>query len=829
MANFSTRFKVTAGYALLVLLLVATMGYIYHSIRQLTDTGDFDEQISARRSKANEVMNELNKAEIIVQTIAIGKTGEYSNYKRVMSRVDAAVDSLRSMTVDSLNIARLDTVDMLLKQKDSNMKKLMNVISSNNIEEIYRKEIEEMILIQDSLLALNHAKQKVVMHTRSEVVKGKRKNFFKRFGEVFVPPKDSVVVSDTVYEVYTDSLRNGYAIADTITNYLKSVQLRMSDSRRQQVQKLDALMQRLRLSSLMLNENVRQLLTTIEDEDRSWAQAQREENELMRHTAAWAISGIAITAVFLAGVFLFFIWRDIARSNHYRKELEKAKLHAEELLDAKEKLMLTITHDIKAPVGSILGYTELLGNITTGERQQFYLQNLQGSANHLLQLVNSLLDFHRLDADKMERRRVAFNAKELFDGIIESYRPQADSRGLRLEGCCDSSLDGIFAGDPLRIRQITENLMGNALKFTSEGSVSLNVALEEETLHIAVGDTGCGIAPDDMERLFKEFTRLDNAQGKEGFGLGLAITNKLVRLLGGKIDVKSKPGEGTVFEVVLPLERSSSPACDETVCDEAVETPPMRILLIDDDPLQTNMMAAMLNGSAITAVACNHPDELFIHLQQQAFDIIITDIQMPAMDGIELIRNIRKVPGAAEIPVVAITARSDMNTEKLSEHGFALCIHKPFAGKELLRGVSDVLKRSTAVLEDMHVEEPACGETENTPCDRPCFSQLIAFSAGDEEAVMEIMNTFIAETEKKREKLLTAKEQRDMPAVTTVTHQLLPIFVMVGMQRGKEELEWFEARRNENIYTNDCDTKLSVILEALDNIVCEAENEFLNK
>lgn len=830
MAKFSTRFKVTAGYVLLTLLLVATMGYIYYSIRQMTDSGDFDKQLSARRSMANEVMNELNKAEIIVQTIAIGKTGEYSNYKKVMSRVGKAVDSLKCMTVDSLNSARLDTVSLLLLRKESNMKKLMKVISSNDIEKIYRREIEEMISLQDSLLALNHKSRKVVMHTRSQVMPSKKKNFFKRFGEVFAPPKDSVVVSDTIYEVYTDSLSDAAAISDTITSYLKSVQLRMSDNRRQQVKELDALMQRLRLSSLMLNESVRQLLTTIEDEDRAWAQAQRDESEKMRHAATWTISAIALAAVILAGVFLFFIWRDIARSNHYRKELEKAKQHAEKLLDAKEKLMLTITHDIKAPVGSILGYTELLDNITTGERQQFYLQNLHGSASHLLQLVNSLLDFHRLDADKMECQHVAFNAKELFDGIVESYRPLASGNNLELESNCDGGLDEIFMGDPLRIRQITENLLGNALKFTSEGSVTLNVNIVDEFLHISVSDTGCGISPDDMENLFKEFTRLDNAQGKEGFGLGLAITNKLVRLLGGEIDVKSGLGEGTTFEVTLPLERSSSQPVADAAGDEAPEIPEIRVLIIDDDPLQTNMMAAMLGNHAITAVSCNHPDELFIHLQQQPFDIIITDIQMPAMDGIELIGRIRKIQSAADIPVVAITARGDMNTEKLSAHGFALCIHKPFTGKELLAGIAGVLKDSDLCSVGGTACEEVTAEPELPASGKPDFSQLVAFSMGDDDAVAEIMNTFIDETKKKRDRLAYGKKERDMQAVTAVAHQLLPVFVMTGVNCGKEELEWFEARRDETLYTGDCDARLETVLASLDNIISEAENEFtLNK
>lgn len=829
MTRFQTRYKVVAGYIILTMLLIATMGYIYYGMKQMTDNDEgFDKQISARRSMANDIMNELNKAEIIVQTIAIGKTDEYDTYKQVMSSVDTAVDSLKRLAADSLNAARLDTVSMLLKEKDNNMNKLMKIISNNDIDRLYRKEIEEMIRLQDSLLALNHSSQKVIKHTHSETVPKKRKNFFKRIGEAFSPSKDSVIIRDTIYEVYNYSLQNKHAISDTIANNLKKIQLRMTNNRQQKEQELNALMQELRFSNLMLNENVHNLLMDIDKEDVLWAQQQKNERERVRRNAAWAISSIASASVLLAGLFMFFIWRDITRSNHYRKELEKAKRHAEDLLDAKEKLMLTITHDIKAPVGSILGYTELLENISTGERQQFYLQNMQGAASHLLQLVNSLLDFHRLDAEKMERQQIPFNAKELFESIIESYRPLADNKGIRLEYDCSDELDKTFTGDPLRIRQITENLIGNALKFTDEGNVALKIQTEEDKLIISVSDTGCGISPEDMERLFKEFTRLDNAQGKEGFGLGLAITSKLVRLLGGKIEVSSKKDEGTVFEVTLPLESSPLQENNEVHSEDAIGMPDTRVLIIDDDPLQTTMMKAMLDKPAITVVSCNHPDELFIHLQQQVFDIIVTDIQMPAMDGVKLIGKIREIPGYAGIPVIAITARSDMNTEKMSAHGFALCINKPFAGKELLKGIAEVIKYRNPDLTN-EADDSECGITVRQNKNEADFSQLTAFSMGDKEAIAEIMATFIEETKKKAALLSEAREKNDMHAVTSITHQLLPIFVMVGMTEGKEELEWFEARRNDNYYTEEADRRLETILSVTSRIITDAENEFILK
>ena len=756
MSKFSTRYKVAAGYILLTLLLITTMGYVYRIMNGIGGKGDRDELLSARRSITSEVMNDLNRAEIVVQAIAIGKTNEYDEYKEIMSSVDRAIDSLQNITDDLQNSDRLKTIRMFINMKNNNMSHLMTIISSNDITKLYTDEINAIISLQDSLLA------------------------------------------------HSGKLRYPHSVADTISTRLKNIRFKVSADYSEQADKLNSQMQSLRLSSLLLNDEVRMLLNEIEEEEQLLEQARIKKNEKVRNRAYMIISAIAVVSILLAAWFMYFISRDITRSNHYRSELEKSKQRAEELLNAKEQLMLTITHDIKAPVGAIIGYAELLGNIITGERQQFYLQNMQGSANHLLQLVNSLLDFHRLDADKMDRQRVPFNVKELFDSIMNSYRPVAANKNIQLVGRCDNELDNIFKGDPLRIRQIIENLVGNAFKFTSEGAVTVEASFDDTLLRITVSDTGCGIAEEDLNRLFKEFTRLKNAQGKEGFGLGLAITNKLVHLLGGEINVKSEVGVGTTFEVTLPLECTSDSLSSKEPNDNDAVVANARLLLIDDDPLQLSMMEAMLKHPSLSVTVCGHPDELFIYLQQQQYDVIITDIQMPAMNGIDLINKIKEFPGAGNVPVIAMTARSDMNTERLSHYGFATCLHKPFTGKELLQVIAGVVY---------------------TGGKRFDFGQLTAFSMDDAEAKAEIMRTFVVETKKKRELLSQACNGRDMATVTMITHQLLPLFVMVGAVAGKDNLEWFEKRREETEYPDEADARIKAILDDVDTMIDEAEKE----
>lgn len=797
----SIRYKVTAGFVLLVLLLVVTMVFIYRGVQSMTVSDDFYSQIAIRRRITNGIINELNHAEIVGQTIAVGQVEKYSQYKKNMSNADVYIDSLRRMTDDTLQLARLDTVAMLMAQKEKNMRCLMAIIRNDNSDDIYRKEIEAMILLQDSLAALESGKGRIVVQTTSTKVPGERKSFFRRVREVFSPSlSDSTVINDTIYEIPSYVPAGELALSDTIADILKDMQLRVSDSQRERMRKLNWQMQSLSYSSLQLNGKVQQLLNTIEDESRRHLMQQSAGNDQIRRRIVLVISCIALLSLLLAAVFLYFIWRDITRSNHYRTELENAKRRAEELLDAKEKLMLTITHDIKSPVGAILGYVELLDNITTGDRQRFYLHNMQGSANHLLSLVTSLLDFHRLDADKIEKQSVPFNAKELFGGILGSFLPQAMEKGLTLSGNIDDGLDAVFVGDPLRIRQVAENLLSNALKFTSEGGVQLTAESGDGMLSFSVRDSGCGMTPQEQELIYKEFMRLPNAQGKEGFGLGLAITNKLVQLLGGTIWVESSVGEGTEFHVTLPVEYSGvSGTAVAPGMDEPHAVPAFELLLIDDDRLQLEMTASLLEGTSVSVVCCTHPDEFFLYLQQKRFDVVVTDIQMPAMNGIELIAKLHGMPGFEGIPVIAMTARSDMDNELLSHHGFAACLHKPFTRRAFLDVLSGLV-----------------------PAMRFDFEQLTAFAV-DDAALAQIMGTFIAETRRKRDILHSAMVERDIATVTQMTHQLLPVFSLVGANQGKEELEWFESRRGIQEYPAGADEKIILILGVVDRIVAGAE------
>ena len=451
---------------------------------------------------------------------------------------------------------------------------------------------------------------------------------------------------------------------------------------------------------------------------------------------------------------------------------------------------------------------------------------MKSSSEHLLKLVSDLLDFHRLDLNKAEVNRVTFNPSQLFEEIYVSFEPLTVAKGLALQCHVAPELNGRYVSDPLRLRQIVNNLLSNAVKFTQQGEITLTARYDSSKLTIAIADSGKGMAAEDRERIFQEFTRLSGAQGEEGFGLGLSIVKKLVVLLEGTIDVQSKLGEGSCFTVVLPLypvgesipESQSSPENETADIDEAATAVPLmkviRVLLIDDDKIQLSLTAAMLKQHGVDAVCCEQLEELIEQLRTSVFDVLLTDIQMPAINGFDLVKLLRasNIPQAKTIPVIAVTARSEMDKDVLCEHGFAGCLHKPFTVKELLMTVNE----GQLSADEVHITEDMVNTGIN-------FSALTAYSGDDPEAAYSIIQTFVEETKKNVERMRQAFVDKDTDGIAAMAHKLLPLLTLIGASDAIAPLKFLESCRGESFSTEISDTA-SAALSTVCIIISEAEN-----
>lgn len=693
---------------------------------------------------------------------------------------------------------RTDSLLTLLHEKDQNTIQMLRVLSEANDSLLSASEIEEIISEQDSVITQQRVQHRVITKRDSLITTPKKMGFFKRLAEVFSPSKqDSAVLVNTSLEVATDTILQPTTSKDSLQQKIRMATEEKRLQRRKTIRRTSTKYQRM---NTQLTARMDSLIKQYEEETTLRARQDAELQQEVRMRSARIIGGIAVGAVLLSAFFLILIMRDISRSNRYRQQLEVANKRAEDLLVAREKLMLAITHDFKAPLGSIMGYTELLSRLTEDERQRFYLDNMKSSSEHLLKLVSDLLDFHRLDLNKAEVNRVTFNPSQLFDEIYVSFEPLTAAKGLALQCHVAPELNGRYISDPLRLRQIVNNLLSNAVKFTQKGEISLTAGYDSSKLTIAIADTGKGMALEDRERIFQEFTRLSGAQGEEGFGLGLSIVKKLVTLLEGTIDVQSTLGKGSCFTVTLPLypvgksiaESESTESENADITEESAVIPPMkviRVLLIDDDRIQLNLTAAMLKQHGIDAVCCEQLEQLIEQLRSSVFDVLLTDIQMPAINGFDLVKLLRasNIPQAKTIPVIAVTARSEMDKAALHEHGFAGCLHKPFTVKELLMTVNE----GQLSADEAHITEDMATAGIN-------FSALTAYSEDDPEAASSIIQTFIEETGKNIERMQQALNDKEVDGIAAMAHKLLPLFTMIGVDEAIPLLEWLEVQRGQD-------------------------------
>lgn len=788
--------KVIMGYILLIAIAICSIVYIYHVIVRIAGEDEPDTTSRRKVYLITGTLTLLYESETIDQLIGIRQSG-YTKYNNILNKAQHNIDSLRVLVTDSVQLLKIDTIGNLIERKRRNTRRLLETMKEANAEHLYRANIEKIIAIQDTIIEPKKVEEHVIIQQDTVVVKKKPKGFFKRLAEVFSPSQpDSNIVVNTIQHIQQDTLIEVYNPADTIVTILKSIQDSVADQKKELNKLLLLRANNLRYDNSIITQKINQMLRDIEQEDMnsSFNRVQHKQ-KLMRQTSR-LIAIIAIISVFIAVVFLIFIGRDISRSQYYRKQLEKAKQYAEDLLHIREKLMLTISHDIRAPLSSIIGYIELLQHFGMNERQRYYLKNMTGSAEHILALVNDLLDFYRLESKQMEIHPVPFSIPVLFKEIYDSFQPLAKNKGLHfiLDLGNTEQDKRQYMGDTLRIRQIASNLLSNAIKFTFEGQIVFSVSLSEKSetsgkLVFQVIDAGPGIPLAEQDKIFGEFTRLSSAEKEEGFGLGLSITRKLIELMGGVLSLKSTPGKGSTFVVELMLstmvsnnisfleenerkkEEHGFRLSEEILSSsETSDTPvypvkDIHCLLIDDDPLQLAMTRELLTYSHIKVTCCLQPQEVMNILMREHVDLVITDIQMPGCDGFSLLKRIREssLPNAETLPVVALSASLTNEKEHYLLAGFAGFLNKPFTGVQLLSLINELL-----LLPQQEI-----------PCNLD-FSSLTAFADGDAEASANILRTFCEETRKNILLLYESSVVADREKAGRVAHKLIPLFTILG-------------------------------------------------
>ena len=821
--------KVVVGYLLLIAIAVYAVSYIYNIVEQVAVEDFSDNQNRTKIYLVTNTLSLLYESEALGQLIVM-QQGEITHFNRTLNKARHNLDSLRTYITDSVQLHKIDTIELLLERKRWNARRLLDTWKEANTDSLYIVNFERIMAIPDTVINELQVQERIEVKQDTVVVPRRKRGFFRRLAEAFAPAKeDTSIVVNSTFQVIKDTLVNAYNPTDTIVSVLRSIQDSVTWQRKRLMELLIERAANLRYSNSIITQEINQILRDIEEEEVNASLARLYKKQTLVHAASRKIGLIAVSSILVALLFLALISHDISRSMFYRKQLEKAKLVAENLLRSREKLILTISHDIRAPLSSIMGYIELLQRRHPDARQQYYLENMRSSSDHVLSLVNDLLDYQRLESGQIELHRLPFRVPALFQEIGMSFRPLAEAKNLQLEWVLQpEEMEQVYLGDTIRLRQVVSNLLSNAIKFTDEGKVSLIVSIEQVesyqyALVILVRDTGPGIPYEERERIFGEFARLYGTEQVEGFGLGLSITRKLVQLMHGTLTLESEEGEGSRFKVCVPLPlagnqfmaadmptKEANPEEALPTLDPSLAGQQVTCLLVDDDPLQLALTEELLKQSQVEVVCCTNPRKVCEWLRSRSFAVVITDIQMPQMDGYQLLRMIREsgMEGADRLPVVALSANVGKEQEHYREAGFTAFLNKPFTAAQLISLLNELLK--------VRLE----------PCAGFDFSSLTAFAGEDSEASMGILRTFIEETHKSIEGLMAARAATDRVEAGRIAHKLIPLFAMLGANSLVQHLRLLE-KQDPELPSNTWSQLLDEVVAQAQSLVEEAKSHIV--
>ena len=771
---FSTRIKILVGYALLAIVLLSATWMVYDNTRSLSAVNHASERFMARRDIVDSLVFSMLETANAERSVLLGDASKWERFDRALSGSKRQARKLRLLLNDTLKQQRLDTLMALLIAKRENTLLVMNVLKNNSRDIYYNNKVEALHSGRDSIVISPQTKERHEQHeTVYEVVKTKR-GFFRRLGDAFRKQRtDTISTTRLTHQPSTDTIHHRLNIADSVANALAEIHSEQQRANDRQQGIISTRNDRLQLVSIQLTKRTWQLLEDIQSDEHNALQRVVGKAISSRRAMIVRIAVLGLLAILSAAILVVYILRDIKRERRDRQRILEAKTETERIMQQRERLLLTITHDIKAPAASIAGFIDLLSEYVDRPKAVGYLQSISGSANHLLQLVSALLDYHKLESGKAERHEVSFQPTALVSECVAQMQPLAMAKQLRLATDINVAEDMFCRSDAFRIKQIVNNLVSNAIKYTDEGEVRVGITVMNGWMTLSVSDTGCGMTPEELQSVFNAFTRLPGAQGKEGVGLGLTITREIVTLLGGRINVASTKGKGTTFRVCLPvkvvtnqgihsggalvssvptkqqvhqqskelhqqskhnsmvgaLETSAPPKGKSQHLNTSPSQHPittaLSVVIVDDDRLQGQLLNEMLrriDGVQFDITTTIHADEAIKIAVEKNPHIVFTDIEMPEMNGSEIMRRIRNASSttsATDKPVlrtksVAMTAHEQSIMPQLRSDGFDACLFKPFSVQTLAATICQLTGAAVRVSEkEQNSKLTIAGEAEN--------------------------------------------------------------------------------------------------------------------
>lgn len=719
--NISLQYKVLLGYMILVVAVCGMVSILLYERDRMRTIRSETAEIRRIWHDISTAHRHITELATDGESVIVWEDADFRDYHGKRLHTDSLLQTLKSSCGMFVLPGQIDSLCHLLEAKEEHLSHIMKAIAQ-------LEEADSLLANRLPVVAREAVRIRTVTRRKTGVAGwlGGKKSV-----QVLEPSEGLRELNDRLVAMQEERNRRINAYADS-----------------------------LRRQNRTLNQKLHVLVTHLDGQAQA-AFISREEKITEAGDFSFKLFVLVIvSASSLLFISFLIIRHDIRKEREGRAQLQRINRENEELLGMRKQIILTISHDIRGPLGNISNCVELASETREKKKREGYLENIRHSCRHILNLVNNLMDVYRINETRDTRNEIPFRLGSLLDNISEEYARKAAGQALLFERCHEIVNNITVRGDADKLEQILDNLLTNAIKFTPSGTVRFHTGYAEGRLHVEVGDTGIGMDRETLDRVFRPFERAAQEINSEGFGLGLFITKGLVKVLDGNIDVESRPGKGTIFRLTFPLpETTEDPETEEFQVQSAMVLP-KRVLVVDDDSILLRITEDMLGRHGVECTTCQSVKEAVLALDRLDYDLVLTDIQMPVTDGFGLLKLLRgsNIGNSRTIPVAVMTARGDGDSGVYARSGFCGCIHKPFSSKGLLAFLSSVMAGRAAGA---------------SPFD---YSRLME-STDDRRHMFGLV---MKESEKDLAELEGAMEGMDREAMRRTVHRVAPVWELLG-------------------------------------------------
>lgn len=771
--------KIISSYLVLGIVALLASVFIYSEFKKYNASQNKEED-NIKLLKTNSLLTDIYEAENLSKLALQRK--KRSNLKAYAQKVDSifnSIDSLKLLTTNGNQVVKLDSVQKLLQQKVYNNAELRKLKVKNEnsapIDSLLKKfnkmEVDLGRITPETFVPNFEQLSPETQKSIREYVAILNKNI----------PKDP---NEGATNTDIDSVLQ---LSKSILEQAKTKNARIERSlvdKELQIYKAD----------LELSQKLRSMISAFEQEIiMSAYQDNLNKQEVLKTSTQLTIAAVVLGFLFVC-LFTFLITKDFWKVQQYRQQLEKEKKYSESLLKSREQLISTVSHDLRTPLNTISGYTELMEHSNLDGKQLQYLKNVKSASKYVDDLVNDLLDFSKLEAGRIQMEKVPYVLSHLIVETASNFQEIYHKKDIELKLEIAEELGIPIIGDPFRVRQILTNLLGNAFKFTHKGYVKVKASTKEIAgepfIDIMVVDTGIGIEQEKQELIFKEFTQAGDSIEKKygGYGLGLTISKKLTQLLEGTLHLDSKENEGSTFTLSLPLEFSNTEIPVQKTLKPNHKSHHLSLLIFDDDETLLGLLAEVCQMHAIPIRTFSSFEDLDT-IDDFQYDIVLTDIQMPTVDGFEVVKRLQSgnYGHYKNQPIIAMTGQKNLDKSFYTDAGFSEVLQKPFSRMILLDVLGSTLNSSGSYSFRNSLQ------SKSQKSNSELFSiETISSFLDSSQGVYEVLDSFLENTKDNMNLLSIAIENRNYSEVRSISHKMLPMFRQLKADNTIPTLEKFE-------------------------------------